>query len=662
MLRAGSKGRLERPHFMPVSSKKASRAQPSSLEQIFGAGGWLARHHPKYEFRPAQLEMAESVESSLADGRHLIIEAGTGTGKTLAYLVPIIRSGQRVVVSTGTKNLQEQLFFKDIPFLKKLFPQLRVTLMKGRQNYLCRQKLYDVEKQPALQGVEEINLYAQIREWEAKTESGDRAELAGLPDQNELWSRLDARRETCTGQKCAQFERCFITWMHQRAAESDLIIVNHHLFFADLALKQTEYASLLPEYSAVVFDEAHDIVEVATQYFGLQISNYRLEDLARDTEAALRAKALDAPDVLAAVRELRRRAELFFELFPASEGRTSFENRDAFLETHRGPYRALDNALIHLASELQRLKDRPEELNQLARRAEELRDTAKFILESPNTDFVYWWERRGRGVFVEAAPIDVSALLRERLFDKVRTVILTSATLAVGGRFDFLKRQLGLENAREQILDSHFDYGQQALLYTPLHLPDPRDVGFPRQAAEEVRAILQATDGRAFVLFTSHQQMRQVFELVRAHLRFPLLLQGTAPRTALLDRFRRTPHAVLFATSSFWQGVDVQGPQLSAVIIDRLPFAVPTDPLVAARIRRIQAEGGNAFEEYQLPEAVLALKQGFGRLIRSVQDRGVLAILDHRLARKAYGRVFWESLPPYARTNRLEDIKLFMRE
>ncbi|HET9177810.1 MAG TPA: helicase C-terminal domain-containing protein [Terriglobia bacterium] len=645
-----------------MGGKSQKTTEKAPLERIFGASGWLARHHPSFEYRPGQLEMAEAIESAVENGQHLIVEAGTGTGKTLAYLAPLVRSGQRVVISTGTKNLQEQLFYKDIPFIRKLFPTLRATLMKGRQNYLCRQKLYDIERQPVLSGLEEVDLYARLRDWESHTETGDRTEVEGLQDSSELWSRVDARRETCTGQKCPQFERCFITWMHQRAAESDLIIVNHHLFFADLALKQSDYAGLLPDYTAVVFDEAHEIEDVATQYFGLKVSNYQMEELARDTEATLKAKSIENSEVPSAVRELRRRSELFFELFPAGDGRTNFDNRESFLDVRRGTYSALVNALIRLETDLLGVKDRPEEINNLARRAAEIRQALEVVMESRDRTLVYWWERRGRGVFVEASPIDVSPILRERLFGQVRTVILTSATLAVSGKFDFLKRRLGLETAREKILESHFDFARQAILYTPLHLPDPRSAEFASRAAAEIVNLLKATEGRAFVLFTSHQQMRTVYELVRRRLRYPLMMQGSSPRTALLDRFRSTPHAVLFATSSFWQGVDVQGQQLSAVIVDRLPFAVPTDPVVAARIRQINEEGGNAFVEYQIPEAVIALKQGFGRLIRSETDRGVLGILDHRIVKKPYGKIFFESLPPYRRAGRLDEVSEFMQE
>ncbi len=645
-----------------MSARAQIAGERSNLEKVFGHGGWLARHHPRYEYRQSQVEMAEEVESALAHHRHLIVEAGTGTGKTLAYLVPILRSGQRVVISTGTKNLQEQLFFKDIPFLKKLAPNLQVTLMKGRANYLCRQKLYDLEKQPSLNGTEEFEQYARIREWEARSKTGDRAEIEGLPDSSELWPRIDARRDTCTGQKCPQFERCYITLMRQRAAESDIVIVNHHLFFADMALKQSDYASLLPEYAAVVFDEAHDIEDVATRYFGVQVSNYRVEELARDTESATRLKQLRSPELNGAVGELRRRSELFFELFPAGEGRSSFTNRAEFLEANRGAYSGLLNAFVRLESELERVKDRPEEFVNLARRAHELRDAFELVLEGRDRNLVFWWDRRGRGLFVEATPIDVSAILRERLFDRAGTVILTSATLTVAGNFDFIKARLGLLNAREKIFPSHFDFQEQAMLYTPAHLPDPRDPRFPHLAAAEVVGILKATRGRAFVLFTSHAQMRQVFDLVRQHVHYPVMIQGSGPAPALLNRFRKTPNAVLFATSSFWQGVDVQGQQLSAVIIDRLPFAVPGDPVIAARIHQINEDGGNAFNDYQVPEAVIALKQGFGRLIRSEKDHGLLAILDNRLLRKPYGSIFFASLPTYQRTNQLDEVKAFMQK
>ena len=639
-----------------------TKEQEVSLETIFGPGGWLASHHPSYEHRPAQLEMAELIDSALRGGHHAVAEAGTGTGKTLAYLVPILLSGQRVVISAATKNLQEQLYFKDIAFLRKLFPKLRATLMKGRSNYLCRQKVYDMVDEPFLNGLEEVDQFAKIRKWEKRTETGDRAELEILPDSSELWRRIDARREACTGQKCKEFDRCFITKMHQQAAESDLIIVNHHLFFADLALKQTEFAGLIPEYSAVVFDEAHELEDVATQYFGLRVSNYRLEELARDSEATLKVKKLGSEALQRCLERLRLATDTFFSVFPAQEGRFNFDQREAFLESHRRAYETLQNALTRLSSELEGLPSRPEEANNLIRRAKELRQAVEYLLESKERNFVYWWERRGRGVFLEASPIDVSEILEERLFNRVESVVLTSATLSVADNFQFLKNRLGVPYARERILASPFDYSDQALFYMPTSLPDPRAQNFPARAADVIVEVLEASEGRAFVLFTSYQQMRELYERVRKRVPYEMFLQGTAPKTRLLDRFRRTPHAVLFATSSFWQGVDVQGEQLSAVIVDRLPFAVPSDPVVAARIRMINEDGGNAFTDYQIPDAIIRLKQGFGRLLRSQSDRGILCLLDNRIARKAYGKMFLESLPPYRISESLEELRRFMRE
>ena len=647
--------------------KRVTRTEKQiSLEGIFGPEGWLAGQHPNYEYRPAQLEMAELTASALENHQHAVIEAGTGTGKTLAYLVPILMSGRRVVISAATKNLQEQLYFKDLAFLRKLFPKLKATLMKGRGNYLCRQKVYEMENEPVLSGLEEVDQFQKIRAWEKKTKTGDRAELKFLPDTSELWRRVDARRENCTGQKCPEFDRCFITEMHRQAAESELILVNHHLFFADLSLKQVEFAGLLPEYEAVVFDEAHEIEDVATQYFGLRVSNYQLDELARDTQAVLKRKKIKDPAVSNAVERLLNAADRFFAAFPGATGRFNFADRPAFLEAHDKSYQMLRTALTRLRTELEqaqgRSKDQLDEADTLIRRAEEHSKALEFLLEGEDRNYVFWWERRGRGIFVEASPIDVSGILEEQLFDRVDTVILTSATLSVGGSFDFLKKRLGIHYTRERIMPGQFDYEDQALFYIAPSLPDPRAPSFGDRAAEVLADLLEATRGRAFALFTSHQQMQALYERVRRRIPYEILLQGTAPKGTLLERFRKTPNAVLFATSSFWQGIDVQGRQLSAVVIDRLPFAVPSDPIVAARIRIINEDGGNAFTDYQIPDAVIRLKQGFGRLLRSQTDRGVVCLLDNRILRKAYGRMFLESLPPYRRTESLEELQRFMRE
>ena len=634
-----------------------------SLREFFGPGGLLARSHPQYEFRAGQLEMAEAVEEAFQRKRHLIVEAGTGTGKTLSYLLPALRSRRKVVISTGTKNLQEQLFQKDIPFLREaLKTDIRAAYMKGRNNFLCRQKLYDMEGQPVLKGLEELDHFARIRDWEKQTETGDRAELTDLPEGFSLWPRIDARRETCTGQKCPQFDRCFLTQMHRRAAAADLVIVNHHLFFADLAVRQDDFASILPDYSAVIFDEAHELEDVASQYFGKQVSNYRLDDLARDTENALGLKGLADRRLARLLRQLRKHSDAFFERMPAAEGRNAFEARPGFLEQHGDAYQALLDSLKALEVALASLGERADEMANLVRRAGELRRELQFLLESNERGFVFWYERRGRGVFLQATPIDVAPILQAALFDRYDTLILTSATLAVAGHFDYLKLRLGARAAEEKVLSSEFDHTGQALLYISEHLPDIRAPGFAPEAGEEIARLLEASGGRAFVLFTSYNQMQEIYRRVEKRVAFPLLLQGTAPRTALLQRFRRTPQAVLFATSSFWQGVDVQGPQLSAVIIDRLPFAVPTDPVVKARIRALQEDGHNAFTEYQIPEAIIALKQGFGRLLRSRSDRGVLALLDNRILRKQYGRLFLESLPPYRVTSNADDVRRFFLE
>ena len=664
---------------MPAS-EYPTRALPS-LHEFFSPGGILARSSLPYEYRTGQLQMAKAVEQALAERRHLIVEAGTGTGKTLAYLLPALRTGQRVIVSTGTKALQDQLYFRDVPFLETLIGDLRVCYMKGRANYLCRHKLVTLRNQPILSGLDEIDQYRQISEWEKTTETGDRAELAGMPESSALWAKLDARTEACLGSSCPDYRRCFITEMRRKALESDIIIVNHHLFFADLSVKREAAgapdAGILPEAAAVVFDEAHELEDVASSYFGISVSNIRFEELARDTDALLRGKP-GAESMPALTQQLRDRARIFFAGLPMNgDGRQPFNEREQFLETSGDLYMAVRATLQRLESEMDALTS-VEEAPGLKKRVARLRSEFEFLLESNASNMVYWMERRlhggstsdksttrsafrpqSRTTFLQATPIDVSELMSELVFEQISTVVLTSATLTVQGGFEHIRKRLGLTEARELVVPSHFKYGEQALLYLPPEMPDPRDPEFPEAAARCIQRVLEITKGRAFCLFTSYAQMRALYERLLPVLNFPILLHGTAPRKALLEQFRSTPNAVLFGTSSFWQGVDVQGEALSCVIIDRLPFAVPSDPVIQARMKAIEEAGGKPFSDYQVPSAVLTLKQGFGRLIRSLEDRGVLVLLDPRVTRQRYGRTFLASLPPYRITASITDVEAF---
>ena len=639
----------------------------------------LSQRHPAYEFRKGQLAMATAVEEAIEEKRHLIVEAGTGTGKTLAYLLPIIKSGKRVIVSTGTKNLQEQLFFKDVPFLEHaLFgestsgePRLKVCYMKGRQNYLCRKKLYDLTGQPILNGLDEIDEFRTLLDWDKETKTGDRAELTTLPETSPLWGKLNASAEHCVGSKCSEFERCFVTEMRRKAAESDIIIVNHHLFFADLSVKlaaeKAPDAGVLPNAACVIFDEAHELEDVATSYFGITVSNLKVDDLLRDLEITIREKKVISTDLLQLSARIRERSQFFFSLLPEGDGRFAFTNREEFLEEFGSEFIGFKNVIRQLHSELQAIPSKPDEIHNLIRRSDELHAQLSFLMESHEKNTVYWIERRGgRGkfakaenVFLQATPIDVSAILRQSLFDRFDSIVLTSATLAVANGFDYIKGRLGLEGARELIVPSHFDYESQAIFYVPPDMPDPRDANFTSQATMRIRQLLEITRGRAFCLFTSLAQMQQVHDALLSQLDYPMLLQGSAPKTALIEQFRATPNAVLFATSSFWQGVDVQGEQLSCVIIDKIPFAVPSDPIVQARGRAIDDDGGNSFFDYSVPAAVITLKQGFGRLIRSLNDRGLLVLLDNRILKKQYGKVFVQSLPAYTRTTDIRKVEEF---
>jgi ATP-dependent DNA helicase DinG len=614
------------------------------MQEFFGPGGTLAQRLDDYEFRPSQVRMAHAVHRALEEQNHVIIEAGTGTGKTLAYLLPALLHGRRILVSTGTKTLQDQIFYKDIPLLESVLGRpIRAAYLKGRNNYLCRLKMETLHTE-GLFSLRELKSFKAIIDWAAETETGDRAELGSVGDDSDLWSRMDARRERCLGSKCKDYERCFLTLVRQKAMEADIVVVNHHLFFADLSIRKSDVPAILPDYSAVIFDEAHELEDIATDYFGFHISNFRLAEFVHD------ANKLEAD-----VELVSRASDRFFNGF-------------ALLRDGRHPVPKLEGiesligALQDARRSIKQMKDFSGEYEALARRAGELEAELEIFRSGRLENYVSWIERRDRGIFLEACPVDVSGMLQEKLFTRVPTCVLTSATLTVGDSFGYMRERLGLNEARELSLATEFNVQKQALLYIPKSMPDYRHPSYVERAAEEIRLVLRASTGRAFVLFTSYRQMETLYQELVDDLPFPCMIQGKGGgKSRLLEEFKMTPNAVLFATASFWQGVDVKGEALSAVIIDKLPFQVPSDPLVAARSACIQRQGGNAFSEYHVPTAILRLKQGLGRLIRSTTDRGILAVLDNRLSTKSYGRLFMDSLPDYEVTDRIQDLVEFMK-
>ena len=682
----------------------------TAVRQVFAETGPLARVLNGYEPRDGQRRMAEAVAAVVESGGTLLAEAGTGTGKTLAYLIPAILSRHRVLVSTGTKNLQEQIFFKDLPALQDaLGVPFTATLMKGRANYLClhRWELYrdgvDGNTSAAGRLIETSDrvLLPIIDGWARKTETGDRAELRDLPENLPLWNEIAAEADTCLGAECPRYDECFVTRMRQRAAESDVVIVNHHLLCADASVRQSDYGEVIPFCPTLVIDEAHQLEDIATQYFGCSLSAYRIDDLVRDGERLLSSDAArtftvrENEEFARALARVSEHSRMFFSglamaraLHPGSGGQESrarytaesiadhFEEGMALagalegleatlaLATKPGPPegghydRPVAGSLDYGAGSLQ-ASEHAEALAALQRRAGEVRNDLRFLMRAADPDFVYYVETRGRGLFLRASPIDVSRIVRDVLLDRMRAIVLTSATLAVDGSFDYVKARLGIRQASEVRVASEFDFTRQALLYLPRRVPPPRAPAFAAAAAREITEILKRSRGRAFVLFTSYAVLRAVQQVVEMTLPYPILVQGTAPRTDLIERFRTTPGAVLLATSSFWQGVDVVGDALSCVIIDKLPFASPGDPVTAARIDAINAAGGDAFTDYQVPLAILALQQGLGRLIRHRADRGVLAVLDPRLRTMGYGRRFLASLPPAPVTHDLEAVGRF---
>lgn len=631
----------------------------SELAAIFGPKGPLARDIPGYRFRPQQLAMAEAVAETLANGGILVSEAGTGTGKTFAYLVPALLSGRKLLLSTGTKNLQEQLFHRDLPQVRKaLGSGARIALLKGRGNYLCRHRLDIAQIDSRRDAAISARQLAQIRTWAGRTKTGDIAECTGFPEDAPVWSLVTSTTDNCLGPECPSYQGCHLLEARRRAQESDLVVINHHLLCADFAIKDEGFGELLPATDAILVDEAHQLPEVASDFFGTSVSARQFLDLLRDTEKEYQREAGDWPEL---PRQLVKVAGLVQDL------------RLAFgAETKRAPWREItrdtriEAGLNHLERELGRLgtlldeaAGRGKGLEACRQRCQTLDQRLAQVRREEDEDQIRWFEVYRQGFRLSSTPLEVADLFRARMASQAKAWVFTSATLAVGESFQHFTRQIGIGEARTNRWESPFDYPRQALCYLPEDMPDPSDPRYIARLCELAELVLEASRGRAFLLFTSHRALQQVAASLEGRLPFPLLVQGSLPRNELIERFRRLGNAVLLGTSSFWEGVDVRGSALSCVLIDKLPFAAPDDPVLQARLDALRERGGNPFLDYQIPQAAIALKQGAGRLIRDEQDCGVLVLCDPRLLTKGYGRLFLDSLPPMRQTRNFAEVKRF---
>ena len=635
------------------------------MQRYFGPEGLLAQKIAAFEFRAQQEEMAQSVFACLTGAEPLLVEAGTGTGKTWAYLIPAILSGKKVVVSTGTKTLQDQILDHDIPILKGMIAhRLRVVCLKGRRNYLCLRRFKDFAFQPTFWNREEAKTFRRFQNWATRTKTGDRSEIPWLPDHYQFWNEVSSSTDQCLGQKCEEHPRCFLNRIRTEAARAELVVVNHHLFFADLALRK-KGAGVLPHYDAVVFDEAHQVEDIIGPYFGLQFSNLGITELARDLERHGQ-KELKNVSSLQAMRNISKQIEaLSRQLHHSFRRRHKTQGRFAldlgrigqeFSATARQITGALDQlrALLSPAAEQQPVAEL------LINRALEAATALEEIVEQRDASLVYWYEITQHGVFLHGTPAQINAILQQEVFSKTPAAVFTSATLSVGKSFGFMRETLGVPpEAREKLLASPFCFEEQTLLYVPVDFPEPQHPDFCSRLAAEALEILQKSRGRALLLFTSYRNMNEVYQQLRDRLPFPMLMQGQKPKRILLAEFKEKVDSILLATSSFWQGVDVPGEALSCLLIDKLPFEVPDDPLISARMEQVAKQGKSAFFEYQVPRAILQLKQGVGRLIRSSQDRGVIAIFDVRLRTKSYGQTFLRSLPPCRLVQHKEEIGAF---
>ncbi len=645
---------------------------PADIEKILGPNGVLAQSLPAFEFRPSQLEMACLIQDAIQGETPTIVEAGTGTGKTFGYLVPIILSGKKAVISTGTKNLQEQIYFKDLPLLQKIIPfKIDAMIMKGRKNYLCLHKYNQFFSQPSLFKTGPADAKAKLDIWRNKTLFGDRAELRWLTDDDPLWDALSSTSDQCLGMHCLFQGDCFLSKLRSRAARARIIIVNHHLFFSDLKVKQSGFGEIIPRFQVALFDEAHNVEDIGTSYLGERLSTNQLTELIGDLEKAIKSqKDKKVGKLKKHLNTIKAEIEHLKTLFDDKDAKGILDET-LLSQIIEGPARKIGQGLRYFNEadrlgepETFRLKSavRHDETSfqALAARAQEISLLLDQILWEKDASWLSWYEKRKRSLVLHASPLDISGSMNELVYQKTQTTVFTSATLSTNGNFNYIRSRLALPaDALEGLYPSHFNFKTQTLMYIPKDLPVPNAPDFGSQIAERISEIIMATQGRALVLFTSYHNLNIVWNILKDNIPYTILRQGDAPRSVLLDSFREDIYSVLLGTASFWQGVDVPGESLSCLIVDKLPFDSPGEPLVSARIDAIREQGGNPFMEYQVPSAIITFKQGMGRLIRKNTDRGLLSVLDNRILTSRYGRLFLNSLPKIPVSHDVSDINTF---